>query len=100
MSALTIQDLSVEKTLDRQARLRVVGGSSALFGALARQYSMQRMLQKFTRRFPLPFAFAQTLALGTGGSQVQQAVVQQTAFAIGDNNRIEQNAFIVQTQKG
>lgn len=98
MSAITIQDLSAEKRLERQAKLRVAGGRGALFGAIARHYSMQRMMQKFSRRFPFPFAFAQTLAIGVNTSQTQYAVVQQTALAFGDNNRIEQNVAIFQNQ--
>ena len=98
MSAIKIQDLSAEKSLDRQARLHVIGGRGALFGAVVRHYSMQRMMQKLSRRFPFPFAFAQTLAVGVNAPQAQYAVVQQTALAFGDNNRIEQNATIFQNQ--
>lgn len=100
MAAITIQDLNSTKALDRQARLGVAGGNNGYLGMAPRLYAMQRMMQKFTRRFPLPFAFAQTLAIGVNASQVQYAFVQQTAIAIGDNNQIVQNATIVQNQAG
>lgn len=100
MSAITIRDLTAERTLDRQAAMRVTGGGTGLFRAVARQYAMQRLAQKFSQRFALPFAFAQTLAIGVSAPQVQYAFVQQTAVAIGDNNRIAQNVTLVQNQTG
>lgn len=100
MSTLTVQDLDAAQSLDRQAVMRVTGGRNALFKAAVRQYAMQRMMQNFSQHFPLPFAFAQTLALGVAGTQVQYAVVEQTALAVGNNNRIDQNVTIIQNQAG
>lgn len=101
MSAITIRDLSNAKTLDRKAVLRVAGGCGGFLGMYApRLYAMQRMMEKFSRRFPLPFAFAHTLAIGVSAPQVQYAVVQQTAVAIGAHNRIDQNVTVFQNQAG